>query len=615
MLKKLLFSFAVMLTSLTSFAQSVEVTSPRYVGQGSDNLTVKYSGAPVGTDAWIGVYADGTRPGAGDSYAWAYTTGDSGTLTFSLRDWNSYYVVLFADGGYSEIARSKTVLACNDYTLGESFEMTTDKAVYKEGEPVVVTLKNAPAFNKDWLGIYEEGQTPGVDGAESSSYVYVDGANTTLTLNSDGTLQYGAPAVKPGRYYVTYLLWDGYSEVFERTYFTVEEASSNDETWSFVWDTSRSNGGEGFYNISDHSKTTQVETLNGLEWTLESNSYATGYTATSGQYFGSSANPITHGTLSTPYLHGKIKSVSFEAKTKDAAQDVKVTVSVGGVNYGEPVSLTTDKTVYTCTPTGDPQEGDIVFTFDQTSETKSIIYFYSMSIVYDGEGVVAPSVEKVSPELSFSPTELTIESGDYTVNPVVNPHNVSGITYSSSDNDIALVGVNNGMVVSMGPAGTCTITATFPGDDHYLPQTVSYTLTVVEKPVIAAPEVDVKGGKFDAPVIVTITSDDPLCKAIWYSTTLTNVDDMGWDDETIIVPGKTAQVTIDHSCTLLCVAVGDNNIGLPASYEFEIGVTDGVTGVTADSNAADAIYNINGQRLSSLQRGVNIVGGKVIIVK
>ena len=392
-------------------------------------------------------------------------------------------------------------------------------------------------------------------------------------------------------------------------------AFAEDATWSFVWDTNRSSGGEGFYNISDHSQYVQVQMLNGLEWTLSSDSYATGFTASAGQYFGSSANPITHGTLSTPYLHGRIKSVSFETKTKDVAQHVEIGVSVGGVPYGDAVTTNTTKTVYTCTPTGGPQEGDIVLTFDQTSDVKSIIYFYSMSIVYEGEGVVSPSVEKVSPELSFLPTEITIESGDYTVNPVVNPYNVSGITYSSSDESIALVGVNNGLVVSMGPEGTCTITATFEGDDHYLPQAVSYSLTVVAKPVIAAPVADVQGGTFDAPVTVTITSEDPLCKAIWYSTTLTNVDDMGYDDETIIVPGKVATVTIDHTCTLLCVAVGDNNIGLPASYDFVIGQTDGVVSTYVNASSAKCIYNLHGQRMKTPMKGLNIIDGTKLFVK
>lgn len=345
---------------------------------------------------------------------------------------------------------------------------------------------------------------------------------------------------------------------------------AEDATWKFVWDTSRSSGGEGFYNISDHSLTTQVETLNGLQWTLESDSHATGYTATSGQYFGSTTYPITQGTLSTSYLKGKIKKVSLEMKKKTDGQVVNIGVSVGGTNYGE-VSLTTEKAVYEYTPEADAAEGDIVISMAQPAEEKSIIYFFSMEIIYEGEGVVQPVIEKVSPQLSFAETAIEMYADDMTYNPITNPFNVSPIKYSSADNSIVVASSNNGTIYSMKP-GTTTITATFEGNDQYLPETASYTVTVVEKPVIAAPEFDVKGGTFTAPVTVTITSDDPLCKAIWYSTTITNVDDLGWDEQTIIVPGTKAEVTLNESCTLLAVAVGDNNVGLPTMYEFVINI-------------------------------------------
>lgn len=347
---------------------------------------------------------------------------------------------------------------------------------------------------------------------------------------------------------------------------------ADDATWEFVWNTSRSNGGEGFYNISDHSQTTQVQKLNKLEWTFSSNSYATGYTATSGQYFGSAANPVISGTLSTAYLKGKIKSVILETKTKDAAQEVNLSVTVGGVSYGTQ-SPTPDKAKYTYLPTGDAAEGEIVIGMEQHSETKGIIYFYSMSITYEGEGVTQPDVVRVSPELSFGTKEITVLAGEGPItNPLTNPYKVSPITYTSSDESIAVVSKTSGAVYTMGAVGACTITASFAGNDTYLEETASYTLNVDPKPVIAAPEVDVKGGTFTEPVTVTITSDDPNALAIWYSTTLASVDDMGYDNQTIIVPGKKAQVTIDKSCTLLAVAVGNDNIGTPVSYDFVMNI-------------------------------------------
>lgn len=343
---------------------------------------------------------------------------------------------------------------------------------------------------------------------------------------------------------------------------------AEDSTWSFVWNTSKSSGGEGFYNISDHSLFTQVQSLNGLQWTYNGDTYALAYTATSGQYFGTAANPLTHGTLSTSYLKGKIKKVSLDMKVKSADQVATVQVSVGNNTYGTS-TLTADRVVYDYTPTGDAAEGDIVLTMDQTSATKGIIYFFSMTITYEGEGVTKPVVEKIGPNLYFALTDMEIESGDGPLlNPITNPYNVSPITYTSSNPDIVAVGKSDGRIFSMGPVGTATITASFAGDDNYFPHTAYYNVKVKEKPVIPAPDVDIKGGTFTEPVTVTITSNDPLCKAIWYSTTLTNVEDLGYDEQTIIVAGNTATVTLDETCTLLCVAVGDNNIGLPATYDF-----------------------------------------------
>ena len=152
------------------------------------------------------------------------------------------------------------------------------------------------------------------------------------------------------------------------------------KTWSHVWDTSKSNGGEGFYHISNNADTVQTTMLKKLEWTYRGNTSVTAYLASTGQYFGSAKSPVTHATLSTSKLLGKILSVKIEAKVKDAAQDVKIGVSVNGVKYGNACAPTTTRALYAFTPAGDAQEGEICITMDQTSETKGIIYFFSMTI-------------------------------------------------------------------------------------------------------------------------------------------------------------------------------------------------------------------------------------------
>lgn len=352
-------------------------------------------------------------------------------------------------------------------------------------------------------------------------------------------------------------------------------------TWVHEWNVSKSSGGEGFYHASDNDEKVQTTMLKGLEWTYSGNTSVAAYTGSAGQYFGTAKSPVTHATLSTDKLQGKILKVIIEAKTKEATQAVSIGVKVNGVDFGAQ-SLTADRAAYTFVPTGDAPEGEIVISMDQTSETKGIIYFFKMTIEYDGAGPIKP--EPKDPELSYSLATVEVESGDNApANPLTNPYKVSPITYECSDPDLALIGSSGSIFTTGKKTGSATVTASFAGNDDYKAASATYTLVVKEKPVIPAPTMTPAGGTFTEPVTVTITSDDPLCKSIWYSTTLTDVADMGYDDETIIVPGNTATLTLDDDCTLLAVAVGDNNIGLPATGDFKFNIP-----VKADFTAAES---------------------------
>ena len=66
---------------------------------------VSYENAPVGKNAWVGIYKDSQHPGNSDpSYAWQYTSAANGTLQFTISDAGSYFAVLFGDNGYTEIS-------------------------------------------------------------------------------------------------------------------------------------------------------------------------------------------------------------------------------------------------------------------------------------------------------------------------------------------------------------------------------------------------------------------------------------------------------------------------------------------------------------------------------
>lgn len=357
-------------------------------------------------------------------------------------------------------------------------------------------------------------------------------------------------------------------------------AVAQEGTWTHTWDKSRADGGEGFYHITNNDDTTQVAVLNGLEWTFTANTSVTAFAGSTGQYFGSAKSPVTHAELTTSYLSGVIKSVSVEAKKK-ADTDVTLSVLVGGIVYRASAEvqpqLTTDWATYTFVPYSPipiipaaPQEGDICISMDQGTETTGPIYFKSISINYDGAGVQQPVVEKVLPDLAYAVTEVTVEAGDDAfANYLTNPHNVSPITYKAADETIAVIG-SNGNIFTTGKVGQTTVTASFAGDDHYLPQDASYTLTVVAKPVIPAPTVSVPAGSYNEAIQVTITSDDEKCKAIWYSTTAK--DSLELVDEPIIAAGNSVTITLDQSCTLRCCAVDYNNIGCVTTVDYVINV-------------------------------------------
>lgn len=90
---------------------------------------------------------------------------------------------------------------------------------------------------------------------------------------------------------------------------------------------------------------------------------------------------------------------------------------------------------------------------------------------------------KADPELSYSPDSYTISLGEtFTAPTLTNPHNLP-VTYSSDKDYVAAVDATTGAITLGTTAGTVTITATFAGDDEYVPGQASYTLTVANNAV------------------------------------------------------------------------------------------------------------------------------------
>ncbi|MGI6224599.1 MAG: fibronectin type III domain-containing protein, partial [Prevotella sp.] len=179
-----------------------------------ESFTVDYNYAPVGKNAWIGIYHKGQKPGPIPSTTWAYTQGVSGTMKFTLPNPDEYFAVLFQDGGYKEAAPRVT------FFVGPEVKYSIDKKVYEEGEPVTVTYTNAPALKDDWFGVYRMGETPGsaTDYSDSWSYINKGQADGLIKLATGSGYAYKLPK---GYYFISYFSRGEYFEPFERQYFSV----------------------------------------------------------------------------------------------------------------------------------------------------------------------------------------------------------------------------------------------------------------------------------------------------------------------------------------------------------------------------------------------------------
>ena len=193
--------------------------SERFYRTGN-NVHIEYTGAPVGTDAWIGLYKEVHNPGPDPSQEYVYTSGADNSWDITVNTPGAYYVVLFRNGGY-DTCTERVYFVVSDNCDSETLpSLSTDKLVYDTGDPVIVKLQNAPCITKDWVGLYDRSVSVVKDG-KSHSYAYIgDDPQGEVKLNVPGNYNYSSP-VGDGIYYVTYCINDNYFEPAERSLLVV----------------------------------------------------------------------------------------------------------------------------------------------------------------------------------------------------------------------------------------------------------------------------------------------------------------------------------------------------------------------------------------------------------
>lgn len=173
------------------------------------------------------------------------------------------------------------------------------------------------------------------------------------------------------------------------------------ETWSFEWNTSKANGGQGFYNFgaSRVEKDVYTTELNGVQWNASAEgTFIYAYTSNMGQYIGSAGEPSTSAKLWTDGILGKVTAVRVTARVQKAEYEGNVSVTVNGVNYAcdgntSAALESTEKQFEFSIAAADAKEGEVAIVLNQTSEKKGPLYVRKIEIDYEkAQSTVLPPV-------------------------------------------------------------------------------------------------------------------------------------------------------------------------------------------------------------------------------
>ena len=248
---------------------------------------------------------------------------------------------------------------------------------------------------------------------------------------------------------------------------------------------------------------------------------------------------------------------------------------------------------------------------------------------------------KKAPGLSWGTAsrEVTIGSED-NVFPTLSNENNLAVTYSSDNTDVATINADG--VITLVAAGTANITAEFAGNDEFEAGSVSYKLTVK---AASDPSVDIANTPETAYSVAKandlITAGQGLDTKVYVIGTITKIKEVStsygnatyWigdgaeysSNDLEIFRGyylegdrftAEAQIKVGDKVIVYGKLVdynGTKEMTTGSSIYSLNGVTTGISDVKAQTITNGVIYNLAGQRMSKLSKGINIVNGKKII--
>lgn len=218
------------------------------------------------------------------------------------------------------------------------------------------------------------------------------------------------------------------------------------------------------------------------------------------------------------------------------------------------------------------------------------------------------------------------------------------VTYSSSNPDVATIDAN-GKITVLGVVGVTEITAETAETAEYLASSESFKLAVVEhdgtmeSPYNCAEVACLYDNNTEVVWIkgyivgyINGTSNSGFDPDVPRDTVQTEIVIADTEDETEITKCVAVQLPTGFIREALDLYTNPSNIGkvvwlqgkmqkyfgmagLKSTAAYSFDGTTGINNVAIDNKRNNIIYNLNGQRIERLQKGINIINGKKIVVK
>ena len=272
----------------------------------------------------------------------------------------------------------------------------------------------------------------------------------------------------------------------------------------------------------------------------------------------------------------------------------------------------------------------VTLKFDNTS-SKNIRF--DNAELFIGESKKAPGLS-----WGVASREVTIGSEDNAFPTLSNENNLA-VTYSSDNTEVATIDAEGN--ITLVAAGTANITAEFAGNDEFEAGSVSYKLIVKVAP---EPPVDITNTPETAYTVAKandlITAGQGLETEVYVIGTITKIQEVStsYGNATYWIGDGTEYSANDleiyrgyylegeNFTAEDQIKVGDKVIvyGMLVDYKgtkemtgssiYSLnGVTTGISNIKAETINDGAVYNVAGQRVNKLSKGINIVNGKKVV--